>query len=123
MALHILNCTVKRNKMHPLIGEVIERLHQRAICSKEPYCSMLTESYRDKHNINALKMYLKELFVKNENPVIIYLPSCCFKTIMPFLEGHSELISNLGENAYNCLLLCTTYTHQFIVSKSRFSNS
>ncbi len=54
MALHILNRAVKRNKMHPFIGEVIERLHQRVICSKETYCSMLTESYTDKHNMNAL---------------------------------------------------------------------
>jgi len=44
MALHVLNRAVKRNKMHPLIEEVIERLHQRVISSKEPYCSMLTET-------------------------------------------------------------------------------
>jgi len=32
-------------------------------------------------------MYLKELYIKNENPVIVYLPSCCFKTVWRHFLG------------------------------------
>lgn len=117
MALHVLNRAVKRNKMHPLIGEVTERLHQRAICSKEPYCSMLTEPSRDRHNVNALWMYLKELFIIHHSSCHhLPAPHAILKLYIAVSWGlfwadikpigeNSVIVYNYAQQIHICLLL------------------